>query len=369
MNFEDRVGVKIADKIARNQLRILEKKSDFDIDFSSNDYLCLAKNEKVINSACDFAKKYGTGGGSSRVLSSIDAYFELEELIAKCKNKEKALLFSSGFMANHACLSAILSLYSENEIDIFSDKLNHASIHSGIGNRHQIRYNNIDLNHLELRLKQSTKKHKIVITEGVFSMDGTILDIDNLIALKRKYGFMIYIDEAHSIGVFGENGYGLSTKYAGEIEFSMGTLSKAIGSQGGYIAVNSKISDYLLNFCQGFVYSTAINPPAIGSAICAIKLLPSLENERLKLFENRNYLSGFFEKDVITQSKSQIFPILMPSEIDAINCQKSLMEAGIFAPSIRPPTVQTSRIRVSLNVSHSKEDIDKLVKILRLYAA
>jgi len=373
MTLNERVDFLISEKIKNNQYRSLFVAPNINemIDFSHNDYLLLSKNKEVIENGMFFIQKYGSGGQSSRSLGVCEIYTKLEDCIAKCKKKENSITFSSGYIANSSSIKAILDLYKDDEIEIFSDKLNHFSILQGIAlsGKRQTRYKNIDLNHLEILLKKSTKKHKIVITESVFSMDGTIVNIDNLIELKRKYNFILYLDEAHSFGLYGKNGYGISEKYADEIEFLMGTCSKAVGSQGGYLASSKKIHDYLINFASGFIFSTAPNPSSIGVSLKAIEFIPTLHNERVKLFENADYLRSFFTNAQTCNSSANIIPILIKDENLTMKCKNDLFENGIMAAAVRYPAVPfgLSRIRVSLNISHTKNDIDKLVNITKRY--
>lgn len=349
-------------------LKKIEKFNEY-LDFSSNDYLQLSKDKDVIENSILYTKKYGTSSSSSRLLNLSDLYEELENLIKNVKKTESVTIFPSGYQTNIMAVKSILDLFKNDEIDIFSDKLNHASINYGIelsGKRHK-RYKNCDLNHLEDFLKKSNKKNKIVFTESVFGMDGSVVNIENIIELKKKYDFLIYLDEAHSFGLYGENGYGFSSKYSEFIEFSMGTLSKAIGSQGGYIACSKKISDYLINFCSGFIHSTGLNPASVGSSIEAIKKLPKLNNERENLFKISSYLRSKLESNWLTSSTSNIIPIIINSNEEIEKISEKLLISKIIIPKIKYPTVHINypRFRISINSSHSKKDIDEVISVLK----
>ncbi len=372
MDFNEKIEQKLSERFDQNILRKLDFVGNFDefIDFSSSDYLGLSKNNEVIEASLSYLKKYGTSLSSSPILLKNPIYNELSSLVAKAQKFENSILFSSGYIANYSAISAILSIFSEDEIDIFCDKLNHASIHDAINSSKfgQIRYRNTDLNHLEDLLKKSTKKNKIVITESVFSMDGSVLNIDEILILKRKYGFVLYIDEAHSFGVFGENGYGFSQKYSDEIDFCMSSLSKSVASTGGVISASKKNISFLQNFAKGFVYSTAQTPASIGAAIKSIELFPSFESARKKILENAKYLQEKLDENSLSyiKSSSQIVGILCPENL-LLKLQDFLKKNGIFASGIRYPTVSkaTSRLRICINALHEEKDIDKLVFLIK----
>ena len=323
------------------------------IDFTHNSYLNLHKHFQVINKSIEYINKYGTSFTSSPLLGNGKLYEELENIILKTKKQESALIFVSGYQLNSTVIPAILA--NENDSLIFCDKEIHTSIHHGIklSQNKQIRYKNCDLNHLEFFLKQyqNDKRQKFVFTESVFSMSGSVLNMDDFIFLKRKYGFFAYIDEAHSIGIFGNNGEGLTSKFAQEIEISMGTLSKAVASQGGYLVTNKLIGEYLINTCSGLIYSTGLAPSSIGASIASFTLFPSLKKEREIIFQNvqiiKNQLIGYN----FGNSQSQIIQVIFQSIGDAEICLEYLKTQGILASLIRYPTFSRPMLRISVNCS------------------
>lgn len=348
--------------------RFLERK--FKLDFGNNDYLCLSQNKEVINNAQFYLEKYGTGGRASRLCVISDIYHNLEKKLARLLKKDRVILFPSGYQANSTTIPAILQLFPKDEVDIFSDKLNHKSILHGLQNTeiNVKRYKNTDFNHLEHFLKNSNKKYKIVITESVFSMDGAVIDIQSLTNLKEKYGFFVYLDEAHSVGLYGKNGYGFVEDYPEIVDFAMGTFSKALASQGGYIAISEKIYHYLVNITSGLIYSTALTPSIIGTVSKVLDLLPSLDQKRIKLSEISSYFRNS-AKNIglnLPNTQSNIIPIIFQDRIKLDKIHSLLIENNIFSLKIKHPTVSenSERIRFSLNISHTKEDIDLVLNYL-----
>lgn len=373
MTLQEIVDKKLTEKSNLGLLRGIDFFDNFDeyLDFSSNDYLCLSKSKDVQDFSINYIKKHGTGTSSSPILLKNSIYKELCDVFAKTQNKNDAILFSSGYVANFSSISAIVSVFS-GDCDVFCDRLNHASIHDSLSSiqARQIRYKNTDLNHLEDLLKKSDKKNKIVITESVFSMDGSVIDIDGLIDLKRKFGFILYIDEAHSFGVFGKNGYGISQKYSDEIDFFMTSFSKSCGSSGGGVVSLKRNIKFLENFAKGFIYSTAQSPASIGSSIKSISMFPSCFDKRSKIFDLSIYFQEKLDEYDIEyiKSNSQIIGILHDN-YDILNLQKFLESKKIIISAIREPTVpkNTSRLRVCINSSHEKKDFDRLVFLIKSY--
>ena len=352
--------------------RVLDRFSgvNFELDFGHNDYLCLSKDARVKENAMHYLEKYGAGGTASRLCVNTDIYKEFENKIAHCIGGGRAIFMCSGYQVNSTLIPAILGLFPRDDIDIFSDKLNHNSILHGLSmaNLPVKRYGNIDLNHLEFFLKKSTKKYKMVITESVFSMDGTVLELQNLLFLKEKYGLMIYLDEAHSFGLYGKNGYGFAEDFPG-IDFAMGTFSKAGGAQGGYVVVPEKMYKYLVNKTPGLIYSTAVNPAVIGAGMKVLEILPRMQAARQHLSENVK----FFRKSLanigysVGSGTANIVPVIFENRTNLNNFHKYLVENKIFALNIKHPTVPKNleRVRFSLNISHGVSDLINVVNLCK----
>lgn len=342
------------------------------INFCSNDYLGLADHPKVINRSVEFTKSFGAGSKSSRLVSgTLSIHAQLEAKLAHVFNSESALLFNSGFQAN----TTILSTVTDRNSLILADKKCHNSLIQGslLSNATFKRFDHNSLNHLEKLLieAQSKSYNRIwVVSETVFSMDGDQSNVSELINLSKKYGALLYLDDAHALGVLGEKGLGLNYGSEG-IEISIGTFGKAFGSFGAFICCSKEMKEYLINFCSGFIYTTALPPSIVGSLDAALDLIPEMERERETLFARIESLKvaltslGFDLGD----SQSQIIPIIIGSEEKTLGLSEYLESEGIWASAIRPPTVEkgASRIRITITLNHSDEDINHLIKSLRAW--
>ncbi|MBF0517136.1 MAG: 8-amino-7-oxononanoate synthase [Nitrospirae bacterium] len=337
------------------------------LNFSSNDYLGLASHPVVIGAAHQALDDFGYGAGASRLLSGgTSLAARLERKTASFKGTDKAVLFNSGYAAN---TGAIASLTDEHST-IFSDALNHASIVDGCrlscAARHI--YNHNDLNHLEELLRQSRSFHKVVITESVFSMDGDIADIYDLHLLCGKYNAVLYVDDAHATGVLGQ-GRGALAHFGftpSDDIIQMGTYSKALGSLGGFIAASSSVCDYLVNTARSFIYSTALAASAAAASLAAIDHITAHTELVEKLHDNiiscrRALISKGFP---VTQALTPIIPIVFDSTPETLRIAGRLLDIGIYAPAIRPPTVKQPRIRISISAFHEKADIVNLAGAL-----
>ncbi len=344
------------------------------IDFSSNDYLSLSTHPYLKKRSIEFTEKYGTGGNASRLLSgTFEYHILLEEKIKSLKNKEEGLIFGSGFIANS---TIIPSLVKEGDI-IFADRLVHASIIDGIliSKARFFRYKHNDIEHLEYLLKKERNKYKnsIIITESIFSMDGDKARLKDIVFLKNKYNSFLYVDEAHSTGIFGKNGAGLieEEKLSNEVEIIMGTFGKALGSYGAYITCNKDIKKFLINKARGFIYSTALPPGVIGASIGGIEMLTKEPFRRKKLLANSKYLRDRLkENGIVVKGDSPIIPIIIGDTEKTITIAKKLRDLSFYILPIRPPTVpqNSSRLRISLNYSHSKDIINNFIeKFLNIY--
>ncbi|MBF0159328.1 MAG: aminotransferase class I/II-fold pyridoxal phosphate-dependent enzyme, partial [Magnetococcales bacterium] len=249
------------------------------IDFTSNDYLNLCHHPLLTARGCEWNQRWGNGSGASRLLSGHLALHEqVEEKLAHSKRTESALLFSSGFQANSTVLSALLDRQILGTTPlVFADRLNHASMHHGLhaAGVRQIRYRHRDMNHLETLLQRRVNDPapRFILSETVFSMDGDQADIAALIELKQRYHAFLYLDEAHATGLFGPDGFGLASCYPGQVDLIMATCGKALGSFGAWVACSRMLKDYLINYCPGFIYTTALPPAVLGAIDAAIELI------------------------------------------------------------------------------------------------
>ncbi|PKM94645.1 MAG: 8-amino-7-oxononanoate synthase [Firmicutes bacterium HGW-Firmicutes-1] len=332
----------------------------------SNNYLGLCDDDRLKETAIKAIQKYGVGSGGSRLTTgSYDLHKELERKIAEFKGTEASIVFNTGYMANVGTINAI----TDRDWVIFSDRLNHASIVDGsrLSGAELIRYKHCDMDDLVQKIKKYKKDKCLLVTDGVFSMDGDIAPLPDLVEIAEKYSIMTMVDDAHATGILGKNGAG-TPEYFGlenQIDVHMGTLSKAIASEGGYVAGKQILIDYLINHARSFIYSTALAPASIAVSINAIEIMKQEPERRIALlkfsdyFQNKLDLSGF----EIKKSSTAIIPIMIGGAEKAAMFSQLLFEEGIYVPAIRPPTVPTgtSRLRVSLMATHTKEDLDEVI--------
>lgn len=325
------------------------------LNLSSNNYLGLSEIDSVRAEAVAAIQKYGTTSGASRIVTgNFSLYDELERKTASFKNCEKSLVFNSGYAAN---LAVYTTLASRGTL-VFSDKLNHASIIDGIrlsGAKH-IRYKHCDMADLESLLeKHKDADDKIIATDTIFSMDGDVAPLHKIIALAEKYGAMTVIDEAHATGVFGRGrGYAHEVALADKIDVQMGTYSKALGSFGGYAAARTEIIDLLRNKARPFIYSTSLPPSVIGASVGALKYMaknPEIGGRLLDAAEELRYFLQNLGFDT-GRSVTQIIPVILGDNKRALLAKEFLMEKGVYAAAIRPPTVpeNTARLRLTLRL-------------------
>ena len=329
---------------------------------ASNNYLGLTFDSRVIEGALKGTQQYGTGSGGSRLVSGTFPLFtDLENELAKFKNTEKSLVFNTGYMANVGTISAI----ADKNTIIFSDALNHASIIDGCRlSRGSVKaYSHCDVDELKYLLKQVDRNaRKLIVTDGVFSMDGDIAPLDKLYELSRDYNALLMVDDAHATGTIG-NGHGTAAYFnlEKEIDIQLGTLSKSLGSVGGYVAANSTIIDYLVNTSRSFIFSTALSPADIGAALAALQVLETDRSVLGRLQENVNYMADQLTSlGINATNETPIFPILIGRNDDTLAVSDYLYESGIIGTAIRPPTVPIgeSRIRLTVTAAHNKEQID-----------
>lgn len=338
------------------------------INFASNDYLGLAGDERLIQAAVEATQTYGTGSTGSRLLSGHrELHAELEKAIASLKQTEAALVFSSGYLAN---LGAIAALVGTKDL-IFSDKYNHSSLKNGakLSEAKVIQYDRCDIANLTAKLHQYRSQYRrcLIITDSVFSMDGDLCPLPELLSLAETFDCMVLVDEAHATGVLGKTGAGCVEHFGctGKELIQIGTLSKALGSLGGYVAGSHTLIDFLRNRAPSWIYTTGLSPADTAAALAAIKIVEAEPQRRERLWQNVNILKQQLAELNLLPSQSPIICISLATPAEALNLAEILKQAGIFAPAIRPPTVPTSRIRISVMATHQSEHIQQLVKALK----
>lgn len=345
------------------------------INFASNDYLGLAGDERLIQAAIAATNKYGTGSTGSRLLSGHrEIHRELEIAIANLKQTEDALVFSSGYLAN---LGTIAVLVGKRDL-IIADEYNHSSLKNGaiLSGATAINYSHNDIEDLQKKLAQHRQKHRrcLITTDSVFSMDGDLCPLPEILEMANSYNAMLLVDEAHATGVLGTTGAGCVEYFGctGKPIIQVGTLSKALASLGGYVAGSSILIDFLRNRAPSWIYTTALSPADTAAALTAIQIIQKESQRRTQLFNNVNTLRKALQNNLthlkMIPSESAIICLEFANATDAINIGKKLKYTGIFAPVIRPPTVPTSRIRISFMATHKLAHIQKLVEALEKIA-
>jgi len=334
------------------------------LQLSSNNYLGLANHPRLKAAAKEAIDRYGSGAGASRLIcGNLELNSKLEDGIAKLKKKESALLFSTGYMANIGILTALMA---EGDV-IFSDEFNHASIIDGcrMGKAQTKVYPHMDMNALEKLLKKTKGcKHRLIVTDGIFSMDGDIAPLPDLVSLAKRYGCMVMVDDAHATGVLGAHGGGTGEHFAlqDKIDISMGTLGKALGGFGAFVAVSHRLREFLINNARPFIFTTGLPPAVIANGIAALELLEEEPEMRARLWEN----VGFFKKRIkelgfdTLQSETQIIPILVGDASLTLRMGEMLLEEGVFVQGIRPPAVPqgSSRLRITLMATHTRKELE-----------
>jgi glycine C-acetyltransferase/8-amino-7-oxononanoate synthase len=328
----------------------------------SNDYLGLAANQRVREAAAEAALRWGAGAGASRLISgNMQPHRELETRLAAFKGFERALLFGSGYLAN---MGTIAALAGPGEI-VFSDELNHASIIDGcrLARAETVVYRHNDTEHLEALLRASAGTPALIVTDGVFSMDGDVAPLAELLELARRYGARLMVDEAHATGAIGPGGRGAvaAAGLSGEVDVVVGTLGKALGSYGAYVCASAETVDYLVNRARPFIFSTAPPPPAVGAARAALGVLEA-EPERVeRLAANARALrEALGAEGLITgDSTTQIVPITVGEAEPTMDLCERALERGVFAQGIRPPTVPegSSRLRFTVMATHEPGEL------------
>jgi glycine C-acetyltransferase/8-amino-7-oxononanoate synthase len=337
----------------------------------SNNYLGLADHPRVREAAAEAAMRWGAGAGASRLISGdMEPHRELERRLAGFHGHEAALLFGSGYLANNGIISAL----AERGEVVFSDELNHASIIDGcrLSRAETFVYRHRDVEHLDWGLRKAGGRAALIVTDGVFSMDGDVAPLDELASLARLHRCRLMVDEAHATGALGPGGRGsvAAAGLAGEVDVIVGTLGKSLGSYGAYVCAGRELVEYLVNTARSFVFSTAPPPPALGAAQMALELLESQPRRVEQLRSNAAALRGALAEYglPVARSETQIVPIEVGDPKRTMELSERLLGHGVFAQGIRPPTVPAGscRIRFSVMATHRE---DQLRRAARLAAA
>lgn len=340
------------------------------INLSSNNYLGFANHERLKKAAIKSVEDYGAGSGAVRtIIGNMKIHEELEEILSKFKREEAAFVFQSGFNCNAGTIQAV----TEAGDLIISDELNHASIIDGtrLSRADRAIYKHSDMNSLEEILKESRDKYRniLIITDGVFSMDGDIAKLPEIVDLAEEYEAMTYVDDAHGSGVLGENGRGTVDHFGlhGRVDFTIGTLSKAIGVVGGYVAGSKTMYEWLNHRARPVLFSTSLPPAAIGAIIEAITMLMESSNYTDRLWDNAKYFKEKISKLGFNtgHSETPITPVIIGEESKSMEFSKKLLENGVFVSAIVFPTVpkNSGRVRCMITAEHTKEQLDEAVRI------
>lgn len=343
------------------------------INLSGNDYLGLSKHPDVIARSQHYAEQYGAGSTASRLINgTFTIHEQLEEKLASTFGWDAALVFNSGFQAN----STIISTLADRHSLILADKLSHNSLLQGsLSSRATLRrFDHNSVADLESQLQKASAEdfsRVIVITESLFSMDGDRSNLEAIAELAESHEAWLFVDDAHAVGVWGEKGLGLAHGISG-IDMVLGTCGKAFGGFGAFLLCSSKMKDYLINFCPGFIYTTALPPAVIGSIEASLELIPEMENERKSLHQMiRKMRKGIHDAGFGTgDSESQIIPVVIGGEQETLQLADFLEDEGFLATAIRPPTVPegSARIRITLTSKHSSAQIDKFLTALNTWS-
>ena len=349
------------------------------LNFGSNDYLGLAGDDRLVQAAIAATQAYGTGSTGSRLVSGHRAlHDQLEQAIADLKQTEAALVFSSGYLAN---LGTVSALVGKRDL-ILSDQYNHSSLKQGsvLSGATVLDYAHCDVVQLRQLLEQHRDRHRrcLLLTDSVFSMDGDVCPLPELLALAESFDAMLLVDEAHATGVLGATGAGCVEHFGctGRAIVQVGTLSKALGSLGGYVAGSATLIDYLRNRASGFIYTTGLSPADTAAALAAVAIVQQDPARRAQLWQNVTELKQALQPlsqqlaattdtaITLLPSASPILCLQVASPAIVLHLGKLLRQAGIFAPAIRPPTVPTSRLRLTLMATHDSTHLQQFTTAL-----
>lgn len=354
--------------------------------FTSNNYLGLSTHPKVTHAAEEAIKKYGVGSDGSRLLSgNLDIHRKFEKAIADFKGGEDAIVWPSGYAANVGCISAVMNTLKIGASDflsfkgvVLSDELNHASIIDGIklSKQKAVIYKHCDVADLERKLRRHRWRRKMVVTDSVFSMDGDIAPLPAISQLCKKYDALLMIDEAHASGVLGEHGHGslehFNLKAGRDVDIVLGTCSKALAATGGFVVADKHLVNYLRVASRSYMFSTAMSPAASAALIEVLRVIDEEPERRKQLHLNAAYVREEFQRMGFDTcgSQTQIIPILIGTDQNAISFSRKLFERGIFAPAIRWPAVAKGKARIRLTImsTHTTKQLDHLLESSRAIA-
>jgi 8-amino-7-oxononanoate synthase len=335
----------------------------------SNNYLGLADHPRVREAAADAAMRWGVGAGASRLVSgNMTLHRRLEERIAAFKGTQSAVLFGSGYLAN---IGIVPALARKGEI-VFSDELNHASIIDGcrLAGAEAFIYRHGDIDHLASGLRNADGRGALIVTDGVFSMDGDVAPLEEIVELARRHDIRVMVDDAHGTGTQGPGGRGAVAEAGldGEVDVVVGTLGKALGSYGAYAACDHLMARYLVNSARPLIFSTGLPPAAVAAAMAALELLQEQPRRVERLADNAEALRDELAREGfdVSGSESQILPLIVGDSGLAMRICEAALEQGVFAQAIRPPTVPegTARLRLAVMASHTKSELRDAARIL-----
>ncbi len=340
------------------------------VSFCSNDYLGLANHPEVIKRFQKAAGQYGVGSGASHLVCGHGKIHQaLEEALADFTRRPRALLFSTGYMAN---MGVIHSLLSKNDA-VFEDKLNHASLLDGglISSARFARYKHSDIDHLNLKLTKSSARQKLIVTDGVFSMDGDIAPLNRVVEVAQKNNAWLMVDDAHGFGCLGENGGGVAEHFKlndSQLPILMGTLGKAFGTFGAFVAGSEVFIEYLIQFARTYIYTTALPPAVAAATLTSLSILQEEQWRREKL----NTLIKQFRHGCellnleLMDSFSPIQPVVLGSDKNAMLASQQLKEKGFWVTAIRPPTVPegSARLRFTFTAEHTEQQVNQLLEAM-----
>jgi glycine C-acetyltransferase/8-amino-7-oxononanoate synthase len=357
-------------RLGRGWVRLLDSEEKL-LDFSSNDYLALSEHPEVIAASRKYLEMFGAGAGAARLMSGdLEINHLLEQEIALLKSKEAALTFGSGYLANTGIIPALVG---RGDL-IIADRLSHASIYDGclLSGARTIRFRHNDLAHLEqiLQEKRSQFNSCLVVVESIYSMDGDRCPLVELIQLKKRFDFLLMVDEAHATGLYGENGAGIieEDKVSNAVDIAMGTFGKALGSYGAYAAASQELVDFLVNKARTFIYSTALPPAVVGATLAALYLVKSEPQLRIDLHAKVAFFKKHLRKNGIKDDPgpSQIIPVMVGESAKAHAIAEELQKNNLYVKAVRPPTVPegSARLRFSITRYHQEEDLKRCAKLL-----
>ncbi|MCI8528945.1 MAG: 8-amino-7-oxononanoate synthase [Lachnospiraceae bacterium] len=373
--MEEELGM-LKEKHLYRRLKVLESAQNSHVRYQGRDMLMLASNsyldfcndERVKEYALNVLLEYGTGSGGSRLTTgTMKIHMELEEALARFKGREAAMVFNTGFAANSGILPA---LCGEGDI-IYSDARNHASIIDGckMSKADTVVYQHNDMADLERKILEHPGRWGLIVSDGVFSMDGDIVDLPELVRLADTYGLLSMIDEAHATGVIGTTGRGCEEYFhmEGKTDILMGTLSKAIGAEGGYVCGSHTLIEYLKNKARSYIFSTSLSPVTMAAAKKALELIEENPWRVQRLQENVHWFCRCLqEQGIVADSDTAIIPIGIGEEEKALQVSERLAQQGYFIPAIRYPTVRKGEamLRAALMATHTKEELAKAAQAI-----